>query len=159
VLDWDPSKWIILALHRLGLVKDLRRAREEDIQLSKSLMDEKHKDGPGTREQTTGEEEWSGAVWDRSQLEDYIRSGRGGCTVLLLDGYVLQVAEYMKEHVGLPIAGLYSASETHDTCHSLAARGCFGDTHSQSPAGRPQTGLSMAGSTTTRRQRKGRCDD
>ena len=158
MLDWDPSKWIILALHRLGLVKGLRRAREEDIQLSKSLMDEKYKDGSGIRGQTTGEEEWKGAAWDRSQLENYVQSGQSGRTVLLLDGYVLQVAEYMKEHVGLPTAGPYPASETHDSCHSLAARGCFGDTHSQSPAGRLQTGLSTAGSTTTRQRRKGRCD-
>ncbi|KAF6766735.1 hypothetical protein DFP72DRAFT_867422 [Ephemerocybe angulata] len=30
-LDWDPSKWIILTLHRLGLIHGLRRAKEDDI--------------------------------------------------------------------------------------------------------------------------------
>jgi len=107
-------------------------------------MDEKHKDGSGL-EQMTHEEEWKGAVWDRSQLEGYVQSGQGGCTILL-DGYVLQVAEYMKEHVGLPIVDLYPRFETHGlSLYSPVARRCFGDTRCQSPAGRPQTGLSTAG--------------
>jgi len=74
VFDWDPTKWTILILHRLGLVSGLRRAREEDIQLAKMLMEHKH--DPVGHEQMT-EEEWRGPVWDKSQLVDYIQSNQG----------------------------------------------------------------------------------
>jgi stearoyl-CoA desaturase (Delta-9 desaturase) len=99
VFDWDPSKWIILALHRLGLVTGLRCAQEEDIQMAKAFMDHKH--GPVAHALTT-HEEWKDIVWDKSQLEDYIQSPQKGC-IILLDGYVLDVTGYMKEHVGLSI--------------------------------------------------------
>jgi len=98
MFDWDPAKWIILILHYLGLVKGLRYAPEKEIQLSKEYMEHKHSHGSVGLEQTT-EEEWKGMVWDKSQLEDYLQSRQGSCTILL-DGYVLQVGEYMKDHVG-----------------------------------------------------------
>ncbi|KAH8110614.1 hypothetical protein DFH11DRAFT_1801746 [Phellopilus nigrolimitatus] len=93
-LDWDPSKWIILLLHRFGLATGLRRAREEDIKMREQLEDE----GSNTSMVST-ESRWMGETWDEKELLNYARARPGRC-VLLLDSFAVDVTEYVGEHPG-----------------------------------------------------------
>ncbi|KAI0334087.1 hypothetical protein GY45DRAFT_1296008 [Cubamyces sp. BRFM 1775] len=107
-LDWDPSKWVIVFLHSLGLVSGLRRAREEEIRTAREHMlckeiAQVHTDGQGVGSDTTSgsqeeHEDWQGPIWTVEQLTDYAR-GEGRC-VLLLDGYAVNATEYLAEHPG-----------------------------------------------------------
>ncbi|TFY62685.1 hypothetical protein EVG20_g6608 [Dentipellis fragilis] len=108
VLDWDPSKWIILALHRVGLTTGLRRARELDIADARSYMQQKEKqtmhhgseavtlpaDGAGAIRGT-----WDGPTWDVEQVRAYVRAHGAAC-VVVVDGFAVDVTAYMREHPG-----------------------------------------------------------
>jgi len=95
-MDWDPSKWIILALHNLGLVQHLRRAREHDVQEAASYM--RHIAQHGVPPESEAMTTWDGEVWDLNRIEDYIRENTGRC-VLLIHGFVVDVTTYLGEHV------------------------------------------------------------
>ncbi|EPQ60464.1 hypothetical protein GLOTRDRAFT_135138 [Gloeophyllum trabeum ATCC 11539] len=96
-LDWDPSKWIILALHRLGLVYSLRTARGDDIEDARQYMHEKSR---GDRHRPHDEEEeWSGAVWTKEKAEEYVAENPQRC-VLLIEGFLVDATAYLKEHPG-----------------------------------------------------------
>lgn len=100
LLDWDPSKWIILTLHRLGMVTGLRRARETDVQSAIAHMSEKehhhHHHGALAEEPV---EPWTGEVWDPQQVAAHIKKASKGSCFLLLDGYLIDATSYMGEHV------------------------------------------------------------
>ncbi|KAJ8496691.1 hypothetical protein ONZ51_g948 [Trametes cubensis] len=106
--DWDPSKWVIILLHSLGLATGLRRARDEEIRVAREHMllkeiAQAHTDGQVVgSDSTTGSEEecedWQGQVWTVEQLAEYA-CGKGRC-VLLLDGYAVDATEYLAEHPG-----------------------------------------------------------
>lgn len=99
IFDWDPSKWIIIALHRLGLVYGLRRAKQEDVSDAARYMHEKHKHG-ALSESSTDEsgDDWPGEIWDMDRLEEYQQDKPGKC-VVLLDGFVVDVTSYLGDHV------------------------------------------------------------
>lgn len=118
--DWDPSKWIILALHNLGLTYGLKRAREKDIHTALKWMSSKHSHhhlhadpqsssaselSSGTSDE--GEEESDDnlgqrlmnalPVWSERELEEYV--GEGEMCVIVINGRVVDVTGYLDEHV------------------------------------------------------------
>ncbi|EGO30998.1 hypothetical protein SERLADRAFT_432659 [Serpula lacrymans var. lacrymans S7.9] len=95
-LEWDPSKWIILVLHYLGLVKGLRRAREEDIVDAKEYMQHKHHDHVAGKKDDPS---WNGPEWKLTDLKEFMLQERGRCLVVV-DGFVIDVSAYMGEHPG-----------------------------------------------------------
>ncbi|KAF8899049.1 hypothetical protein BD779DRAFT_1607641 [Infundibulicybe gibba] len=94
-MDWDPSKWIILALHWLGLAARLRRVREEDLREAAQYMQHKAHHGAFLPESP---EKWDGPLWSQEKVEEYVVEGRR--CVLLIDGFVLDVSKYLGEHPG-----------------------------------------------------------
>lgn len=93
--DWDPSKWIILILHRLGFATGLRRARQEDIADAKNYMHYKTKYGVCP----SNTETWEGQVWNLEELKRYIRA-LPGQSVVIIDGYAVDATPYLAEHPG-----------------------------------------------------------
>ncbi|KAH0837854.1 hypothetical protein J3R83DRAFT_6080 [Lanmaoa asiatica] len=96
-LDWDPSKWIIDGLHYLGLVTSIRRARPEDIDEARDYMRQKALGEKITS--TKADESWSGKEWTIKETQEYAASNPARCLVVV-DGFVVDVTEYLKEHPG-----------------------------------------------------------
>ncbi|KAJ3550848.1 hypothetical protein NM688_g4987 [Phlebia brevispora] len=104
--EWDPSKWIILALHYLGLVGRLRRAKQEDIDEAKRHMLIKSgnaiESGYSSQGSVAGSDEHDHPdhpAWTLSQAQVYARERAGHCLVVL-DGFILDVTTYLGEHPG-----------------------------------------------------------
>ncbi|OSD00807.1 hypothetical protein PYCCODRAFT_1459962 [Trametes coccinea BRFM310] len=106
-LDWDPSKWAILLLHRFGLASGLRRAPPDEIRAARQHMLRKeiaelYADTKGASFATArvhgGEGEWEGPAWTMEQLMEY--AGAEGRCILLLEGYAVDATEYLTEHPG-----------------------------------------------------------
>ncbi|KAJ7597481.1 hypothetical protein C8J56DRAFT_920193 [Mycena floridula] len=93
--DWDPSKWIILLLHRLGLVTGLRRARSDDMTEASAYMKYKttHGSPPISVEPDVKE------LWNLAQVHEYINERPGRC-VILLHGFVVDATPYLGDHPG-----------------------------------------------------------
>ncbi|KAI5122380.1 hypothetical protein M0805_004137 [Coniferiporia weirii] len=125
-LDWDPSKWLILLLHRFGLATGLRRARDEDVRSAEARMLKRARglghdhggDSSAASDSTLlssssselesesefeyeekGKKNEDGAMWDGGALRAYVRAHPGRC-VVLLDGYAVDVTPYLGEHPG-----------------------------------------------------------
>ncbi|KAJ7654837.1 hypothetical protein B0H17DRAFT_1163477 [Mycena rosella] len=94
-VNWDPSKWIILLLNRLGLVTGLRSVRENDLKEAMEYMHFKEKHGVAP----VVEDAWEGERWDISQAYAYINSKPGSCVVVIDDCFVDATA-YLGEHPG-----------------------------------------------------------
>lgn len=139
--NWDPSKWVILVLHRLGLIKGLRRAREEDIieaaewmrRQREKLINENGEDAhihihpPHTDfddsyyTSDTLDMTEKLQVWDIKELHEYVNSKAGRC-VVLLDGYAVDVTSYLKEHPGgASFLRNYSVRVDNDTVDASTA--------------------------------------
>lgn len=120
--EWDPSKWLLLFLHRFGLVWGLRRAREEDIDWAVRDMrrrEEAKTKGLDPDEACAGSDtddpdashEWVNSprvssdssdeetVWNLAKTLEYARTA-GRC-VLVVDGYVVDASKFMGDHVRL----------------------------------------------------------
>ena len=91
--DWDPSKWIILALHKLGLVTSLRRARSGDLKEAIEYMRQKETLGIVELEADT----WNGGIWDKGQVQEYAK--KVGKCVVMIDDFVVDVTSYLGDHV------------------------------------------------------------
>ncbi|KAF9055874.1 hypothetical protein BJ165DRAFT_1554855 [Panaeolus papilionaceus] len=94
IADWDPSKWIILGLHKLGLVTGLRRARPKDMVDALQYM----------RKKEAGKLEperdfWECKTWNMDQIRMFAAEKTGRC-VVLIDGYAVDVTSYLGEHPG-----------------------------------------------------------
>jgi len=123
--DWDPSKWIIFALHNLGLAYGLKRAREKDIQIALKWMSSKHVYGAdasatssaessvesATATSDEGEESDEGSgrqrlrtdalpVWGEPEVEEYVGEGEGERCVVVINGKLVDVSGYLLEHPG-----------------------------------------------------------
>ncbi|KAH7916460.1 hypothetical protein BJ138DRAFT_1139789 [Hygrophoropsis aurantiaca] len=96
-LDWDPSKWIIDGLYKIGLVKGLRRARIEDIKEAKVYMH--HKTRHGVSNVSDSDVEWEGNVWTMDEAHDHAKQKPGSCLVLI-QGFIVDVTPYLGEHPG-----------------------------------------------------------
>lgn len=92
--DWDPSKWIILALQQLGLVVSLRRARKED--LVEALHHMKKKESTGVVEPE--DNSWDGETWNILQVIEFAKAKTGRC-IVLVDGFAVDVTAYLGQHV------------------------------------------------------------
>ncbi|KAH7338992.1 hypothetical protein B0J17DRAFT_659413 [Rhizoctonia solani] len=119
--DWDPSKWIIWALHQFTpLVTRVRRAREEDISRARRWMTYVH--GLGKDHLPHGWEtldddaffavaevenenesrrigqprEREFETWDLTRLESYVQNERR--MIILIDGWLVDVTRYASEH-------------------------------------------------------------
>ncbi|ETW87157.1 hypothetical protein HETIRDRAFT_431593 [Heterobasidion irregulare TC 32-1] len=97
LFDWDPSKWVILILHRLGLVTGLRRAHEDDIKHAEKYME--HKAHAHVDDDYYIEQSWDGEVWDTDRLGAFIKNKPTAC-IILLNGFAVDATDYMKEHPG-----------------------------------------------------------
>ncbi|PPR01932.1 hypothetical protein CVT24_001271 [Panaeolus cyanescens] len=94
IADWDPSKWIIICLHRLGLVTGLRRAHSEDIDDALRYM--KQKEGGKLEPE---HDTWDGKSWNMQQILEFASENTGRC-IVLIDGYAVDVTSYFGEHPG-----------------------------------------------------------
>ena len=93
MIDWDPSKWIILALYKLGLVTSLRRARKDDLKEAIEYMHQKEILGVVDVQTDT----WKGEVWNARQVQEYVEI-LGKC-VVMIDGFIVDVTSYLGDHV------------------------------------------------------------
>ncbi|CAE6472710.1 unnamed protein product [Rhizoctonia solani] len=120
--DWDPSKWIIWALHQFTpLVTRVRRAREEDVSRARRWMGYVHSlgrdhlphgwealsdddffdavaDARSENEINDQPQEKEYQVWDLTRLKAYALNERR--IIVLIDGWIVDVTEYMSEHPG-----------------------------------------------------------
>ena len=96
--DWDPSKWVILALSKLGVAWGLRRATQGDIAAAQAHMISHGHSYNGAHEKVVEEKEWAGPTWTETELKAYVE--RNGACVVLIDGYAVDVTGYTKAHVG-----------------------------------------------------------
>ncbi|KAF8131560.1 hypothetical protein EV363DRAFT_1330374 [Boletus edulis] len=111
-VDWDPSKWIIDGLHYLGLVTSVRRARPEDIDEARHYMTLKTLGKETTM--TDGDEPWSGKEWTIEETQAYVASNPARC-LIVIDGFVVDVTEYLKEHPGgTKVLRNYAIRDEHD---------------------------------------------
>ncbi|SJL06149.1 uncharacterized protein ARMOST_09485 [Armillaria ostoyae] len=93
--DWDPSKWIIIGLHKLGFATGLRRARKDDMLEAVEYMQQKYAYGVPPAE----DDHWDGPNWTIDDVQSYIQGTLGRC-VLLIDDFVIDATSYMGEHPG-----------------------------------------------------------
>lgn len=97
ISDWDPSKWIILTLTKLGVAWGLRRATPEDIAAARAHMLLHEHDHKSAHRKIVEKEEWVGPTWTEAELKAYAE--RNGACVLLIDGHAVDVTGYIKAHV------------------------------------------------------------
>ncbi|KZT73326.1 hypothetical protein DAEQUDRAFT_662387 [Daedalea quercina L-15889] len=108
--DWDPSKWTILLLKRLGLVWGLKRARPEDVREAHLYMLHKHAgEASASEDSGTGDSSSSDDTdflcssdigTETWKLEDVRRYADSGRCVVVLDGFAVDVTGYLGEHPG-----------------------------------------------------------
>ncbi|KAF8527541.1 hypothetical protein BU17DRAFT_39442, partial [Hysterangium stoloniferum] len=105
LLDWDPSKWVILLLRQFRLAKNLQYAAEEDIQYAMAYMRRKNmKSGklsavPLTEQECNETSEWTGPTWSKSETQSHVKSLPGKC-LILVDDFLIDVTTFMKTHPG-----------------------------------------------------------
>ena len=96
MIDWDPSKWVILTLVKLGVAWGLRRATPEDIAAAQAHMLLHGHDHNSAHRKI---EEWGRRVptWTEVELKAYAE--RNGACVLWIDGYAVDATGYIEAHV------------------------------------------------------------
>lgn len=113
LFDWDPSKWLILLLHTVGLVSGLKRARPNDIHAATAYM--AHKKEQASQGELShseseccvdvgseGTNEWQGETWTWEQVGEYVLAGKNkGRCVIVINGYAVDATEYLGEHVSV----------------------------------------------------------
>ncbi|CAA7264805.1 unnamed protein product [Cyclocybe aegerita] len=95
LLDWDPSKWIIFVLHKLGLATSLRRVRSEDLGEALRYMYRKTVLGIVEPE----DDSWDGPEWNIEQVKEFAQAKPGRC-VVVINGTVVDATVYLGEHPG-----------------------------------------------------------
>lgn len=97
-MDWDPSKWIITILHKLGLATGLKRARTEDITAAKSWIQSHHHE-PFPTSASEGDSDNDSAELPRWTTEELMKNARQRGCLLVIEDYVVDVSIYLGEHV------------------------------------------------------------
>lgn len=101
VADWDPSKWVILTLAKLGVAWGLRRATPGDIAAARAhMLLHGHDHNSANRKIEIVEKEEGSQqepTWTEAELKAYAE--RNGACVLLIDGYAVDVTGYIEAHV------------------------------------------------------------
>jgi hypothetical protein len=100
------------------LATGLRRARDIDVKEASAYMH--HKIHHGVSYDSEDSNDWDGNVWDIHMVEEYVKAKPGRC-VVLVHGYVVDVTEYLGEHV-CPIHFLRTRLVI-DLIYSLAGQG------------------------------------
>lgn len=97
--DWDPSKWVILTLAKLGVAWGLRRATPEGIAAAQAHMLLHGHDHNGVQRKMVKKEELGRRVptWTEAELKAYSESN--GTCVLWIDGYAVDATGYIEAHV------------------------------------------------------------
>ncbi|KAF4604906.1 hypothetical protein EYR40_003689 [Pleurotus pulmonarius] len=115
VLDWDPSKWVIILLHQLGLVRGLRRARKDDLIEALQYMQHKHEP-----EFSQDEEEWDGETWTLDEVREYAAKHEKRC-ILVVNGFAVDVTSYLGEHPGgASLLRKYAATNDSNQVHDAS---------------------------------------
>ncbi|KAJ4488495.1 hypothetical protein J3R30DRAFT_3436177 [Lentinula aciculospora] len=99
---WDPSKWVILLLHRFGYVSGLRQARKVDYEEALAYMDHKRlHDIPPFHDKRDGSSKLADGCqyWTIEATISYVKEHPNQC-VVLLNGWVVNVTAYLSEHPG-----------------------------------------------------------
>ncbi|KAF8492783.1 hypothetical protein F5888DRAFT_1618645 [Russula emetica] len=98
--DWDPSKWVILTLAKLGVAWGLRRATPGDIAAAQAHMLLHGHDHNSAHRKIVEKEECGRGVptWTEAELKAYAE--RNGACVLWIDGYAVDVTGYVEAHPG-----------------------------------------------------------
>ncbi|KZW00434.1 hypothetical protein EXIGLDRAFT_604374 [Exidia glandulosa HHB12029] len=94
--EWDPSKWLLLFLHRFGLVWGLRRAREADI--SWAVKDMRRRE-EAKAQGLDPDEVCNGSDTDEGEQTEWNARAPGRC-LLVIDGYVVDATKFMGDHPG-----------------------------------------------------------
>lgn len=76
-------------------MKLVRRARFEEVREAKWYMHGKTMVGFSEEEQDS---DWTGQQWTTREVIDFVASHPRKC-MMIIDGFVLDVTNYMKEHV------------------------------------------------------------
>ena len=97
MLDYDPSKWVILLLYQLGLVRNLRQARPEDIKEAQWHMHVKA-NVLGADAEFTETPKLRVPEITIPEVRAYIEEDDSR-VLLLLDEYVVNATDYIVEHV------------------------------------------------------------
>lgn len=125
ITDWDPSKWVILTLAKLGVAWGLRLATPEDIAAARAHMLLHGHDHNSAHRKMVEKEEWVGPTWTEVELKAYAeRNGAGAC-VLLIDGYAVDVTGYIKAHVRPLSSPMWDLLLILWVIRSLGAWGCY----------------------------------
>ncbi|KAI0297585.1 fatty acid desaturase-domain-containing protein [Multifurca ochricompacta] len=96
--DWDPSKWVILLLAKLGFAWGLRRARTEDIAAARAHVLAHSHGHRQTHEKAVEQGEWMGPMWTEAELKAHVKAN--DACIVLIDGYAIDVTGYMDTHPG-----------------------------------------------------------
>jgi stearoyl-CoA desaturase (delta-9 desaturase) len=103
IADWDPSKWVIITLAKLGVAWGLRRATPGDIAAARAHMLLHGHDHNSAPRKTIENEEWDQRVptWTEAELKAYAE--HNSACVLWIDGYAVDVTGYIEAHVRPPL--------------------------------------------------------
>lgn len=94
--DYDPTKWLIWVASKLGLASDLWITPRKDIEKARLLTLEKKV------AQSKEQYYWGPEVEDlpRIRQSDVDKLTEAGRIVVIIDGLVYDVSEYLEEHPG-----------------------------------------------------------
>lgn len=97
--DWDPTKWIIWALHTYTpLVPTIRRTKEAEINKAKAHVHriQAERLTALVPEVEKSKEDHELPEWT---VEETLAQVASGQALLLIDGYIVDVSDYLDEHV------------------------------------------------------------
>ncbi|KZS93155.1 hypothetical protein SISNIDRAFT_486077 [Sistotremastrum niveocremeum HHB9708] len=96
--DFDPSKWVILFLHKLGLAYNLRKVSDKEIHWAKLSMHKKHEHENDSSSDLDSETESETETWTIQEVQSYLE--HPGRAVMIIDNLVVDVSVYQREHPG-----------------------------------------------------------
>ena len=97
--DWDPTKWIIWALHTYTpFVPTIRRTKDAEIHKAKAHVHRLQAERLTALvpELEKSKEDHELPVWTSEETSSRAASGQA---LLLIDGYIVDVSDYLDEHV------------------------------------------------------------
>ncbi|CAG7854166.1 Acyl-CoA desaturase {ECO:0000305/PubMed:8538376}; AltName: Full=Delta(9)-desaturase {ECO:0000305}; Short=Delta-9 desaturase {ECO:0000305}; AltName: Full=Fatty acid desaturase {ECO:0000305}; AltName: Full=Stearoyl-CoA desaturase {ECO:0000305} [Serendipita indica DSM 11827] len=104
ILDWDPSKWIITMLYRLGLATGLRKAHPEDIKAAQAwILSHHHEPFPASANdeaETDSAESTDEVVLAKWSLNELNKQAKQRGCLLVIDGFVVDASSYVGDHPG-----------------------------------------------------------
>ncbi|EJD36280.1 hypothetical protein AURDEDRAFT_140101 [Auricularia subglabra TFB-10046 SS5] len=96
--EYDPSKWLLLVLHRFKLVWGLRRARREDIAWAVEDMRRRHNEcGEAQEDAQSVIDNETPPTWSLADVQGFVKTGR---CALLIDNFVVDATSILGEHPG-----------------------------------------------------------